>query len=146
MTLLRATLRWTLLTGALNLAWEILQLPLYMVYAEGDRWRIAYAVAHCTAGDVLIAAATYLIAAGATRSPQWIVARPLAGGAIAVIAGMSYAAFSEWLNVSVRGSWAYAPAMPQLFGIGLSPLLQWLAVPVATLYMLRVSGRGRRGV
>jgi len=32
MSLLRATLHWASLTGALNLAWEILQLPLYTVY------------------------------------------------------------------------------------------------------------------
>jgi len=143
MNLLRATLRWTLLTGALNLVWEILQLPLYVVYVEGDPWTIAYVVAHCTAGDVMIAAATYLVAACATRSPRWIDTRPLAGGATAVIAGMSYTAFSEWLNVSARGSWAYAAAMPQLFGIGLLPLLQWLVVPAAALYLLRTRRRSK---
>ena len=145
MRLLRATLRWALLTGALNLAWEILQLPLYSVYYEGNSRTIAYAVAHCTAGDVLIAAATYLIAAAAIRNPRWIDARQLAGGAVAVVAGISYTAFSEWLNVSVRGSWAYASVMPQLFGIGLAPLLQWLVVPAAALYMLRARDRGTHG-
>jgi hypothetical protein len=31
------------------------------------------------------------------------------------------------------------PAMPLLFGIGLSPLLQWLCVPAATLLLVRRS-------
>jgi hypothetical protein len=107
MSLLRATLRWALLTGALNLAWEILQLPLYTVHYEGNPRTIAYAVA--------------------------------------IVAGISYTTLSEWLNVSVRGSWAYAPVMPQLFGIGLAPILQWLVVPAATLYMLRARDRGTHG-
>jgi len=55
---------------------------------------------------------------------------------------VSYSVFSEWLNVSVRGSWAYAGAMPKLFGLGLSPLLQRLVVPAATLYVLRARNRG----
>jgi len=94
---------------------------------------------------VLIAAATYLIAAAPLRNARWIDARRLAGGAVAIVAGISYTTLSEWLNVSVRGSWAYAPVMPQLFGIGLAPLLQWLVVPAATLYMLRARDRGTHG-
>lgn len=42
---------------------------------------------------------------------------------------------SEWLNVNVRGSWAYAPLMPTvpLLGTGLSPVLQWIGIPTAAL-------------
>jgi hypothetical protein len=50
---------------------------------------------------------------------------------------MLYTAFSEWLNVSVRGSWDYALSMPQVFGIGLAPLIQWLVVPTLAILILR---------
>lgn len=36
--------------AALNLLWEIAQLPLYTIYEEGEPAAIAFAVAHCTAG------------------------------------------------------------------------------------------------
>jgi hypothetical protein len=133
----RETLRWIVLAAGLNLAWELAQLPLYMIFREGSPAAIAFAVAHCTAGDVLIAAACYGLAALATRSARWPIESPLPGGMIAIAAGIGYTAFSEWLNVSVRGSWEYAPAMPTLYGVGLSPLLQWLVVPAVTLLIVR---------
>jgi hypothetical protein len=52
-----------------------------------------------------------------------------------LILGVGYTLYSEWINVSVKGSWAYAPFMPTLpvIGTGLSPLLQWIIVPTLVL-------------
>ena len=49
----------------------------------------------------------------------------------AVLLGLGYTVFSEWLNVRIRQSWSYTEAMPVLlpFGTGLAPFLQWLVVP-----------------
>jgi hypothetical protein len=49
----------------------------------------------------------------------------------AVLLGVGYTVFSEWLNVGIRQSWSYTEAMPvlPLFGTGLTPFLQWLVVP-----------------
>ena len=138
-------IRWLGISVLLNLAWEIAQLPLYAIYVEGDLRTIAFAVAHCTAGDAVIAALTFVVAAAVARSWRWPVERPWPGLAAAIPAGMAYTAFSEWLNVSVRGAWAYAAAMPQVVGIGVAPLLQWLFVPGLALLLLRVGDRpGRR--
>lgn len=137
---------WAAVAGLLHLVWEVAQLPLYTIYSEGTPREIAFAVAHCTAGDVLIALTTYLLAALATRTLRWPVERPLAGLGIACAAGLSYTAFSEWLNVFVRGSWAYAPSMPRLAGIGVAPLLQWVLVPLATLYFVRMFERRQPGI
>ena len=133
--------RWLLRAAVLNLAWEIAQLPLYTIFHDGRPEEIAFAVAHCTAGDVLIALACYLVASAVTRHLAWPWHRPVAGAVVASLAGLAYTAFSEWLNVSVRGSWAYAESMPLIAGIGVAPLLQWLVVPALALYLLR---RGRR--
>jgi hypothetical protein len=59
--------------------------------------------------------------------------------ALAVAFGVLYTVFSEWLNTEVRGSWAYAAAMPVVppFGTGLSPLAQWLVVPPAGFWWAR---------
>ncbi len=59
-------------------------------------------------------------------------------GALFVLFGLAYTAWSEWFNTSVRGAWAYAPEMPQILGIGLSPLLQWLVLPTLLVLILRL--------
>lgn len=58
---------------------------------------------------------------------------------VTVVLCLAYTVYSEWLNVTVRGSWAYAPSMPKLpvFGTGLSPFLQWLVVPVIAFTAMR---------
>ena len=51
-----AALGWYLpLVFAANLAWETGQLPLYTLWGEGSAGEIAFAVGHCTGGDVIIA-------------------------------------------------------------------------------------------
>lgn len=131
--------RWAGFALVLNLVWEVAQLPLYTIYETGTPWAIAFAVAHCTAGDVLIALACYGLGALAGRSLCWPLDRPARGAAAAIPAGVAYTIFSEWLNVSVRGSWQYASAMPTISGIGVAPLLQWLIVPSLILLLERYS-------
>lgn len=97
-----------------------------------------FAVAHCAAGDLLIAAAcllgTLLIAEDSCR--------PVAGFArvavVALTAGPGYTIFSECLNL-VRGSLTHADAMPivPIFNVGLTPLLQWIVVPLTAFWFAR---------
>lgn len=137
---MRHYLPWLL---ALNLAWEIVQLPLYTIWREASPGYIAFAVAHCTAGDLLIGVASLAIALIVTR------AGPLAGWhwleitAIATLTGFGYTFLSEWTNTSVSQSWQYSELMPvlELGGvmIGLSPLAQWLLLPPLAFYLSRSS-------
>ena len=41
-----------------NLIWETLQLPLYTIWTAGTPSERAFAVLHCTLGDLLIAVST----------------------------------------------------------------------------------------
>jgi len=128
---------WSLLALALHLVWELAHLPLYTLWDEPDRWRVVRYVAHCLAGDVLIAATTYLLTAIVFRDFDWPRRRPWPAGAFLVALGLGFTAWSEWVNVYVLGAWAYRSAMPTLGGIGLTPLLQWLIVPVAMILIVR---------
>ena len=58
--------------------------------------------------------------------------------------GAAYTVCSEWLNVVVRQTWAYSDLMPvvPVIGTGLSPLLQWAAVPLLALHFARRAGKG----
>ncbi|MBN8507071.1 MAG: hypothetical protein J0L57_00510 [Burkholderiales bacterium] len=124
---------WAGLSLPLHLGWEVAQLPLYTLWRDADPLRIAWAVLHCTAGDVLIASSTFALVSVALRGTDWPARWPRRGLAMLLISGVAYTAFSEWFNVYRLGSWAYAGAMPTLWGIGLAPLLQWLIVPTLTL-------------
>ncbi len=122
-----------------NLLWEVLQLPLYTHWATGTWREIAFAVAHCTAGDMLIGAVSLLCALLLAGDAHWPAAGFARVARVAVATGAGYTVFSEWLNTTVRGSWAYADAMPvvPLLGTGLAPLLQWIVVPCVAFWLVR---------
>ena len=132
-------------TVALNLVWEEAQMPHYTIWNEGTAGSRAFAVLHCTAGDVLIALTVLAGALILVGNTAWPTRRAGRVTAVTVAAGLAYTVFSEWLNVEVRRSWAYSDLMPTLppFGTGLSPLLQWLVVPGAVLCLASWVGRSR---
>ena len=128
------------LAAIAHLSWETLQLPLYTIWTSGTPGEIAFAVFHCTAGDVLIATGALIAAIIACRAWYW----PRRGTAVAVLTivfGLAYTAYSEWFNVEVRSAWAYSADMPIVhigaIKLGLSPLLQWLIVPIVCFAGIR---------
>jgi hypothetical protein len=122
-----------LLFFAMNAVWEATQIPLYTLWQQGSWGEIILALVHCTAGDLLIginvAAATAAALFLLTKSPPKLTTVNFLG--LFLVMGIGYTVFSEWLNVEVRGTWAYTEQMPvlPLLGTGLTPLLQWLIVP-----------------
>ena len=132
-----AALTWTLWLFALNLVWEVAQLPLYTMSRYSEWPALSYALLHCTLGDTAMAFASYLIAALVTGEPRWPVRRPLIGLAVVLVAGELFTIWAEWHNVYVLRSWAYAAGMPTILGIGVAPLAQWLVLPALALTILR---------
>jgi amino acid transporter len=130
-------LLWSALAFLLNLAWETAQVRLYTLWETTSGPVVASALLHCSVGDLLIALAMYAVAALALRRADWPASRPWTGGAIVVIGAMAFTAWSEWYNVYRAGNWGYAAGMPLLFGIGLSPLLQWGVLPPAIVLLHR---------
>lgn len=121
-----------------SLAWEILQLPLYTIWEEGSPGWIAFAVAHCTAGDILIGGAALLLALILSRAGEpaaWPAGRI---GTFMLLLAVFYTVLSERINVAL-GNWAYSERMPILPGVevGIAPLLQWLVVPLAAFLWAR---------
>ncbi len=116
-----------------HLAWEIVQLPLYTIWATAAVRELVLAVLHCTAGDLIIASVAFLLALLARGNSTWPAHGLIGVAATAIAIGIGYTAYSEWLNVYVHQSWAYSEWMPIIpaTGIGLAPMLQWLIVPTA---------------
>ncbi|GAB1479489.1 hypothetical protein MASR2M74_20530 [Paracoccaceae bacterium] len=92
--------------------------PLCTLWRTGTRGDIAYAVIHCTLGDIMIAA-TWLGGALFVFGRNGWPERNHAKVAVKMIAATKcYTVFSDWLNVEVRRSWAYRGVMPTLPIIG----------------------------
>lgn len=122
-----------------SLIWEMAQLPLYTLWAEARPGQIAFAVVHCTVGDILIGMAALLLALILLRSgapKDWPMRKV---GMIAVLLAIFYTLPSERINIAM-GNWSYSSWMPVLpfVEVGLSPLLQWIVVPLAALRRVEV--------
>ena len=120
----------------LNLVWEAIQTPLY-----ADAYRelsyLAWTRLHCTLGDVLILLVCFWGTALLFGGRDWIVARGVVPAMTFVALGLLYTTWSEWWNAGIRGTWSYSPSMPTLWGLGASPLLQWIVVPFLVLALVR---------
>ncbi len=134
--MLRGYLVWTV---AAHLGWEIVQLPLYTIWADETPGYIAFAVAHCTAGDVLIAGATLALSLVIAGRGAWPAERFWPVVLLATISGVAVTIYIEWLNTGVRQAWAYAEAMPvvPVLDTVLTPLAQWLVLPPLGLWLCR---------
>ncbi len=134
--ILRRYLPWL---AGLSLAWEIAQLPLYTLWEEATPAYIAFAVAHCTIGDILIGMVTLALSLVLMRSgspEQWPRARI---AVLTAITAVAYTALSEWINTVALRSWEYSSLMPRVrlgeIELGLSPLAQWLLIPPLALWL-----------
>jgi hypothetical protein len=131
--------RFLIFVALASLVWELGHLPLYTIWSEGRPSEILFAVVHCTGGDVLISGASLLLALLLGGNPAWPCDAYRRVAAFTVAFGIVYTALSEWLNTEIRGSWAYSELMPvvPLINTGLSPLAQWIVIPIAAFWWAR---------
>jgi hypothetical protein len=116
----------------------MLQAPFYEQTTGARHWAAVLWCARATGSDVVIAWAAYALAAGYARDRWWLgVSRRRRPLTVFLAAGLLITVGLEWVNVYVRRQWAYSPDMPVILGIGLTPLLQWLLVPLLALWLAR---------
>lgn len=127
-----------------NLVWEAAHLPLYTIWQTGTWRENVFAVVHCTGGDLLIGTASLTLALILVGHDAWPARRFGIVATLAMVFGLAYTTFSEWLNIVIRESWAYSELMPVLsvagFELGLSPLAQWIVVPLLAFTWARRRG------
>ena len=135
--------RWAVVTLVFHLAWETTHVRLYTLWSDPDRWYVWRSVLHCTLGDVVIGTTAFGFASWFLARVDWPIHRPRVGTAIVIAIGTVFTVWSEWNNVYRLQLWDYAPAMPTIFGIGVSPLLQWVVLPPLTVLTARMLDRRR---
>ncbi|MCR9193855.1 MAG: hypothetical protein NXH88_03930 [Hyphomonas sp.] len=136
------------LSFCLHYVWEFLQVPTYAGMADLNHWDGIKICTSATIGDVGFALTAFWITALAARSRRWIAHPKLwqiglfLGVGIALTVGFEY----YYTEVSLR--WTYSELMPRVppFGTGLSPLIQWIVVPLLVVSLsLRIVADPRQG-
>lgn len=116
--------------------WEWVQTPFFIDDTENINKIVWYRI-HCTFGDMMILASVIIITSLIKRSLSWIFAPSGFYYIAIIILGVSYTLYSEYRNVYLAKNWDYSVLMPELFGIGLLPILQWLLLPPLIIYILK---------
>jgi hypothetical protein len=125
----------------LNFPWEFLQVPLYAGMEQASHGQGIVACARAALGDVVLAVLAYASVAAATKDRRWIV-RPN-GAQVAAFVAVPLLLTIVIENLATRGlwvtAWTYAASMPIVpgVGVGLAPLLQWVLLPPAILWLVR---------
>lgn len=127
------------LSFALHFVWEFLQVPTYAGMAELRHWEGVKVCTAATVGDVGFAITAFWTTSAAARSRAWIIApRPWQIG-LFVAVGIGLTIGFEHYYVEISERWAYSELMPLVppLGTGLSPLLQWIVVPLLVVSLAR---------
>lgn len=122
-----------------NFIWEAAHLPLYTIWTTGTFREQAFAVVHCTGGDLLIALSSLSIALVLAGDRGWPGRSFWPVLVLTVLFGVAYTTLSEWLNIVLRKSWAYSDLMPVHSGVRLRRR------PLASSAVDRRSSRGFLG-
>ena len=133
--------RWTafvLLVFALQFGWEMMQAGWFASMKGLPFWSATLRCLHATAGDLVITAIAFVIAALVARRRHWPVSPHLSVAApVFIVIGLATTAAYEVFAIAT-GKWRYDARMPTIFGVGLLPLLQWLVIPAAEILFFRL--------
>jgi len=122
-----------------HFAWEILQAPLFASMSNTDHFLGIAICLKATFGDLAIALVAFWCAAVVGKGRRWFLRANtyalIAFFAIGIVATVGL----EYLNTEVVGGWTYDGVMPRLpiLGTGLSPILQWVFIPLFVLWYMR---------
>ena len=133
----------------LNYPWELMQVPLYHGMPEAAHWDAIKVCTRATFGDGAIMLLAYWGTALLVRD-RWWIARPGLAPILTLIGiGLAVTVLLERLAIvsnNPNWGWRYAEAMPMVpvLGIGLTPFLQWLILPLLLVWFVRRQIAGSR--
>lgn len=127
------------LSFCLHFVWEFLQVPTYRDMATMAHWDGVKLCTSATVGDVGFALTAFWTVALFARNRLWLVAPAAWQVAIFLAVGIGLTIGFEYYYTQVSGRWFYSDLMPLVppFGTGLSPLIQWIVVPLLVLSLTR---------
>lgn len=128
----------------LNFVWEFIQVPTYAGMMESSHWEGVKLCTSATFGDVGFALTAFWITSAVARSRQWILSPTTRDLLVFLAVGIALTVGFEFYYTNISLRWTYSDLMPLVppFGTGLSPLLQWIVVPLLVVWFARRQMRG----
>jgi len=117
----------------LNILWEFLHHSLYIDLSGIPKYAHLI-IASFT--DMLIILGIFAIVSLKNKNLNWIKNPSKLDYLIVVFLGLIIAIFIEMINLNL-GRWEYTMAMPTLFGIGISPLIQLALTGIISLIFIK---------
>lgn len=111
----------------LNYAWELGHCPLYVGCAYD--WPHVAFLGLASVGDTIMVALLYFGFAMIYKNGFWIQSLTVSRTVWLMLVGGTGAAVAEIAHLSA-GNWTYTDQMPLIFGVGLTPLLQFSMLPL----------------
>jgi hypothetical protein len=127
------------LSFCLHYVWEFLQVPTYAGMADLNHWEGIKICTSATVGDVGFALTAFWVTALAARSRRWIVAPKLWQLGLFMAVGIALTVGFEYYYTEISLRWTYSELMPRVppLGTGLSPLIQWIVIPLLVVSLTR---------
>lgn len=125
----------------INFPWEILQAPMFDGMPDTPHWEAIKSCTRATVGDVVIAIVAYWCVALTVGTRRWVI-KPSTAQVLAFTGiGTSITVIIERLvlNGTWFQTWSYSPLMPMVpfLKVGLTPMLQWIALSPLTIWLVR---------
>jgi hypothetical protein len=117
----------------LNAIWEFLHFGLYYDLSGIAKYPHLFLA---TVTDAVIIVVIFLIISLVSRGVGWVKKSSVWNYLVIVLFGLGVAVFIE-IRALWIGRWAYRAAMPTVFGIGVSPLLQLAVTGILSLVIVR---------
>lgn len=119
-----------------NLIWENLQAPLYTGFESFGQHFLFCLVASVV--DAAVILALYFIISLLRNDAMWLRDIRRADTLVLLALGLLTAIlFEKWALQS--GTWNYTSEMPEIFGIGLAPLIQLPILSMFSIYLVKIA-------
>ncbi|WP_417419136.1 hypothetical protein [Hoeflea sp.] len=130
----------------LHFVWEFWQAPTYAGMIEMNHWDGIKLCSSATFGDVGFALTAFWITSAAARSRFWFEAPKAWQTLLFIGVGIALTVGFEFYYTNISERWTYSDLMPLVppFGTGLSPLLQWIFIPLAVVWLTQRQTMGAK--
>lgn len=119
----------------LHFVWEFIQAPTYAGMIEMNHWDGIKLCTAATFGDVGFALTAFIVTSISAGSRYWFATPTLWQVMLYIAVGVALTVSFEYYYTNISLRWTYSELMPLVppFGTGLSPLMQWIIIPLLTL-------------
>ena len=132
----------------LHFVWEFWQAPTYAGMIEMNHWDGIKLCSSATFGDVGFALTAFWITSAAARSRFWFEAPKAWQTLLFIGVGIVLTVGFEYYYTNISERWTYSDLMPLVppLGTGLSPLLQWIFIPLGVVWLTQRQAAGAKAM